>query len=115
MIALAHYEENTGQLLGVWLPPRGVENEPQGYYLDDDLRRAIEPTVKAKGTKPTWDDWFDQLGEGLPYGGLLVAYEVSPDVTVALLPESLATSEQVVRLLRHLVTKPLARPKESSD
>jgi len=29
VIALAHYEENTGQLLGVWLPPRGVENEPQ--------------------------------------------------------------------------------------
>lgn len=80
MIALAHYDEETGQLYGIWLPPREGEIEPQGYYQDNAVKRAMEQTIKAKGTEPTWNDWFDQLGDGLPYGGLLVAYEVSPTI-----------------------------------
>lgn len=89
MIALAHYDPNTGQLLGVWLPPENENGDPVSCYLDQANAKEAESTVLAKGSTPTWDDWFDQLGEGLPYGGLLVAYEVSPDTTAAPLLEML--------------------------
>ena len=83
MMALAHYDPNTGQFLGVWVPPRGDENQPHGHYVNLDHKRAMEQTVNAKGTEPTWEDWFDQLGDGLPYGGLLVSVDVRPDLGLA--------------------------------
>jgi hypothetical protein len=76
MMALAHYDPNTGQLLGVWLPPVNDDGVPLSCYLDEGNATNAKSTVFAKGSVPTWDDWFDQLGDGLPYGALFVSLRV---------------------------------------
>jgi hypothetical protein len=83
VIALAHYDENTGQLLGVWLPPEKEDGVPVSFYLDEANANQAKSTVLAKGSTPTWDDWFDQLGDGLPYGGLLVSLDVPSGLGLA--------------------------------
>jgi hypothetical protein len=87
MIALAHYDPNTGVLFGVWLPPGQGQTQPTPYYpgstaAPSEAQKYITKTVMAKGSEPDWDDWFDQLGDGLPYGALLVSFEVAPGTSV---------------------------------
>jgi hypothetical protein len=94
MKALGHYDPMTGELYGVWLPPQDSYPNPQHWYkpgCDPQQRAYVEKSVMAKGSLPTWDDWLDQPGDGLPYGALLVSIEVDP---------SLAPDE-VFRILRN--------------
>jgi len=69
----------TGQLYGVWIPPAEESGTPSSYYPDrpDKEAGAYGMVVETKGTDPTWEDWFDQLGDGYPYGVYLVSFEVA--------------------------------------
>jgi len=89
MIVLGHYDVMTGQLYGVWMPPADESGKPTSYYPDrpDKEADAYHTVVEVKGPDPTWEDWFDQLGDGYPYGNYLVSFEVDPSTD----PESLFT------------------------
>lgn len=80
MIALGHYDSATGELFGVWKPPAEESGSPESYYPDrpDKEADAAQTVVDNKGSDPTWEDWFDQLGEGLPYGLYFESFEVDP-------------------------------------
>jgi hypothetical protein len=94
MKALGHYDPMTGELYGVWLPPMEGGEKPRSWYtsgVDSQQQKYVEPTIMAKGDLPTWDDWLDQLGDGLPYGALLVSIEVDPSLD----------PDEVFRILRN--------------
>lgn len=86
MIALGHFDPNTGELLGVWMPPKDEKGKPTPYYPNAGAAEELaQESVDNKGTDPTWEDWFDQLSESLPYDINFVEAHVDPDIT----PEAL--------------------------
>lgn len=80
MIVLGHYNVHTSQLYGVWVPPAEESGVPSSYYPDrpDKEADAFRLVVETKGPDPTWEDWFDQLGNSHPYGTYLMSFEVAP-------------------------------------
>lgn len=89
MVALGHFDPYTGVLKGTWIPPIEGSELPQSFYPTDQAAREVAYSIILdKGPDPSWDDWFDQLGQHLPYTVHFVSIDVAPTAT----PESIFTT-----------------------
>jgi hypothetical protein len=83
VIVLGHFDSTNGSLLGVWLGPAPGESETRSFYPGVRVEmNVVKETINAKGSDPTWDDWLDQLGDGLPYGERLGSFDLTSDISI---------------------------------